>query len=363
MAKRKRLSPAGAFGDPPPGPAPGPASTPAPETKSAFRRGPPIAEVAGGAASAAALEEMTETWQAAREGGRLVVELPLEQIELEHLTRDRLSEDPEDAETLRESLRHRGQQTPVEVVALPGGASYGLLSGWRRCRALRALHEETGDPRFATVLALLRQPRDAPDAYLAMIEENEIRANLSHYERARIVVQATDQGIFPSDKKALSTLFASVPRARRSKIGSFIGIVRALDGELRFPEALNERVGLELAQALRIRPELAGQLRTAMAAADPANPTDEREAIEAALQAREAPEKESLTPVSETDAPPQPDDPVRPDAPAQPEAPLVQHPGLTLRRDGRGRLVLEGAQVDEALAADLAAWLAARAGS
>ena len=99
--------------------------------------------------------------------------------------RDRIAVAPDDLAALTESLRARGQQTPIEVVDL-GGGQYGLISGWRRISALRALLDETGEAQFATVLALLRQPADASAAYVAMVEENEIRIGLSYYERARL---------------------------------------------------------------------------------------------------------------------------------------------------------------------------------
>ena len=347
MAKRKRLSPLGpeALGSPEDAPL---------ETKSMFtsapRRAAPIADVAAGAAATAALEELSERWSNARQDGRLVVELPLEEIELTYLERDRMAEDEDEAAALRDSLRQRGQQTPIEVVALPGRAAYGLLSGWRRCRALAALRDETGEARFGTVLALLRRPEDAPAAYRAMIEENEIRANLSHYERARIVVRATDRGVFADDEVALSALFASVPRARRSKIRSFVGIVRALDGTLRFPEALSERVGLDLAQALRDRPDLARKIGAALKAAPPQDAAAERTlpigVLEAKAPVQDPSPKQSQTPATE---------------PKQSPEVLGQWSGLTLRRRG-ARLELDGTAADAAFEADLAAWLAQRLG-
>ncbi|MCP4240184.1 MAG: ParB N-terminal domain-containing protein [bacterium] len=347
MAKRKRLTPLGpeALGSP--------EDTPL-ETKSMFtsapRRAAPIADVAAGAAATAALEELSERWSSARQDGRLVVELPLEEIELTYLERDRMAEDEDETAALRDSLRERGQQTPIEVVALPGRAAYGLLSGWRRCRALAALREETGEARFGTVLALLRRPEDAPAAYRAMIEENEIRANLSHYERARIVVRATDRGVFADDEAALSALFASVPRARRSKVRSFVGIVRALDGALRFPEALSERVGLDLAQALRDRPELVRQISSALKADPPQNATAERAVLNGFLETENPVEDPAPKQSQTTPSEPKP----------SPEI-LGEWSGLTLRRRG-ARLELDGAAADAAFEADLAAWLAQRLG-
>ncbi|MFD1810536.1 hypothetical protein ACFSHQ_27630 [Gemmobacter lanyuensis] len=102
-----------------------------------------------------------------------------------------------------------------------------------------------------------------------MVEENEIRVGLSFYERARIALKAVEAGVFPDDRSALRSLFASASRAKRSKIGSFLTLVRALDGALRFPEAIGERLGLQLAQALEADPGLASRLQLALQAEIP----------------------------------------------------------------------------------------------
>lgn len=258
MAKRKRLTP----------PNPSYLDTPPLETKSMFTapRNAPIADVARDASSTAALNEMVDTLAQARNEGRMVVELPLEQIDMEHLVRDRLVVEETEMRTLMASLRNRGQQTPIEVVQLADGR-YGLISGWRRCRALAQIAEEdrTDAP---TVLALLRKPDEASDAYLAMVEENEIRVDLSYFERARIVSKAVEEGVFAMERTALQELFRSASRAKRSKIGSFLPVVRALDGHLRYPHALSERLGLSLAQVLTDDAGFADTLQAALAQAD-----------------------------------------------------------------------------------------------
>ena len=173
---------------------------------------------------------------------------------------------------LCDSLRSRGQQVAIEVADLGAGRDggrWGLISGWRRLVALRRLHAaEAGTDR---VLAVVRPRADEAEAYRAMVEENEIRVGLSFYERARIVARAADRGVFRSDRAALAALFAAAPRARRSKIGSFVRIVRALDAELRYPSALTERLGLRLAAALEAEAGLAGRLADALRAAPPAD--------------------------------------------------------------------------------------------
>ena len=285
---RRRLGPA-QFASAPTGTAETPAA--APEVKSAFPGAPgmaPIARIAGQSASEAALASLAEDVARARAEGRLVQALPLEAIDEHHLVRDRLDpsaraegaggqDDRPDEEmaALETSLAQRGQQVPIEVVdldpgqgAVHGPGRYGLISGWRRLTALRRLARAEPD-RFGTVLAVLRRPETAAEAYRAMVEENEIRVGLSYYERARIVARSVGQGVFDSESAALSTLFATASRAKRSKIGSFVKIHDALEDRLRFPAAIPERLGLQLARAVEdagLRRRLRDRLRKSPAA-------------------------------------------------------------------------------------------------
>ena len=248
----------------------------------------PIAQVAGEASATAALEALTDDMARARAEGRMVIGIPLRDVRADHLDRDRLPRaDDEDMQALRESLRAHGQRTPIEVTPLTDG-SYGLISGWRRLTALAQLHEQTGDARFASVRALVRTPETAGDAYVAMVEENEIRLGLSHYERARIVALSADRGVFESERAALRALFGNVSRAKRSKIGSFLAVYRALDAQLRFPHALGERLGLRLAKEISDDRAAARALRKALEQAAAETPEAEQRAIEQALTAPKA---------------------------------------------------------------------------
>lgn len=250
----------------------------------------PIAQVAAEAAGAAAVAELAETLRKARDEGRMVVGLPLDAIAADHLLRDRLPVEDADAAALRESLRLHGQRTPIEVTPVAGALPYGLISGWRRLEALKALHAETGDPRFATVQALVRRPETAADAYVAMVEENEIRVGLSQYERARVAARAAERGVFADEEAAVRTLFAAASRPKRSRIRAFLEIYRALDDSLRFPAQLPERLGLLLVE--RIRAGGAPAVAAALAAGDPQTPEAElailARAVKAPAVAREA---------------------------------------------------------------------------
>ena len=351
MAKRKRLTPAqpGYLTSDPlalhgPGDSPAPDPQPggfAPGGFATARGASPIARVAGDAATVAALDEVSAALQSARSEGRLIQKLSLASVVSDHLMRDRLGEEvSEDMAALLASLRARGQQTPIEVMAI-GEGRYGLISGWRRLQALTRLYAETGESRFGAVLAILRQPADASDAYVAMVEENEIRVGLSHYERARVVARAVEAGVYADTRQALQALFASGSRARRSKIGSFLTVVEALDGALRFPAMLGERLGLALSQALAADPALAGRLRSTLAATAPTAAEAEQAVLTAAMRRKPAPK-----------AVPEPQDPAQTDL----------GNGVSLQvtgRAGQQRLILSGPGVDDALRARLAAWLGA----
>jgi len=303
MAKRKRLT---LPGETPPAP-------PAPEAPALYPLGTarsmaPIAHVAGEASALAALTDLAGEMALAREAGRMILSLPLDQIEADYLVRDRMLSDEAELEVLMQSLRARGQQVPIEVAALPGGR-YGLISGWRRLSALRQLHAEAPEQsRFSTVLALLRQPEAASEAYLAMVEENEIRVGLSYYERARIVARATEQGVFPDTATALAQLFAAASRAKRSKIGSFLRIVASLDDRLRFAAHIPERLGLSLSRALEADPTLAPRLRDRLRKTPADTAEAELAALEKSLTAPKAPlqippERAVAEPVSPQPAP------------------------------------------------------------
>lgn len=328
MAKRKRLAPAQ------------PRELDAPlETKAmgalSPHPAPPIASVAGDASTVAALEELSETLRRARAEGRMITAIPLAQIDQTYLVRDRVVVDGEEMEALKNSLQARGQQTPIEVVALEEGA-YGLISGWRRLQALRALGAET-------VNAIITAPRDAPDAYVAMIEENEIRVALSYFERARIVVKAVEGDVFDSDKKALQTLFSSASRAKRSKIKSFIPVASQLGHALQFPTQMGERMGLQLSKVLLSDARAAGQIATALREASCDRFDAEQKVLNQCLKRLAGSESSGKGAAPKVKR-------VRSVAPV---------PGILVSTEGRS-ITMRGPRVDSALLADLQVWLKGR---
>lgn len=335
MAKRKRLTPAAITGDA--------AENPDLETKTNYPPNypmgiapaavtrAPIAQVARDSATHAALEELVAEVDTARATGRMVQDIALGDIKPDHLLRDRMMADAEEMEALKASLLARGQQMPIEVIALDGGG-YGLISGWRRLTAFEALHAETGEARFGQIQALIKPLDSVADSYVAMVEENEIRADLSFYERARLASEAAKLGVYPDSKKAVRALFASGSRARRSKINSFVRLHEGLGDHLRFPTQIGERLGLALVKALEADTGFAERAGAALRKAAPQDAEAERRVLERQM---------------------------RPESPVAPPVEADIAPGVTLTRQG-ARITLSGAAVTDALEQELTVWLQSR---
>ena len=296
MAKRKRLTPAqpGFLGAPSLAPSL-PVSSPPPASQAIA---PPIAQVAGDSAIRAALDEVSGVLQDARTQGRMIEALPLAAIDPGYLVRDRLVQDQEEMNALTDSLIARGQQTPIEVIALPVSGDpdaprYGLISGWRRLTALSRLYQraetQADQDRFATIKALVITPGSARGAYVAMVEENEIRVNLSLYERARIALRAMHEEVYPTTRAALQGLFGATTRSKRSKIGTFVALVEALDDTLTYPTAIPEKLGLGLAREIARDPEFSGSLKVRLRSAPPETAEAELDILAAAVSAASRP--------------------------------------------------------------------------
>ena len=291
----------------------------------------PIAQVAGDAAARAALDELADDMRAARSGGRLVQPLPLSQVRADHLIRDRIINDVEEMAVLKASLMARGQQTPIEVVELEEG--YGLISGYRRLAALESLLDETGEARFGVIQALIKPIHTVSDSYVAMVEENEIRANLSFYERARLAAEAARIGIYPTPARAVSALFAHAPPAKRSKINSFLRVHEKLGGVLQFPAAIPEKLGLALSKALGAEEGFHARVKTALRRGTIDTASQERAVLERCVRPERA-------------------------AKARAEREEVLPDVIVVRR--AGQMTLSGAGVTQALMSDLVNWLSQR---
>lgn len=222
----------------------------------------------------------------ARASGLLMVDLALDEIDEDAMIRDRMTMGEAEMLELRQSIAAHGLRLPIEVFELdqPGraGQRFGLLSGYRRLLATRGLRDLTQADKYATIRAIIRPQSDTGSAFVSMIEENEVRENLSHFERGRIAVIAANHGAFSNTEDAVDRLFATGSKAKRSKIRSFALIFEELGDMLQFPEHLTERRGLQLATALRQGAE--AQVRQALSHAAPADADDEWAVIEPVIR-------------------------------------------------------------------------------
>ncbi len=270
--------------------------------------------------------------------GLVLLEVPVEEIDADALVRDRLVLDADEMEELKTSIAANGLRLPVEIFRPSGSGShrYGLLSGYRRLKAVRDLKALTGDAKFDKIKAVIRDPEAMGGTFAAMVEENEIRASLSQYERGRIAVIAAQQGAFASAEEAVAALFPAASKAKRSKIRSFALIFEELGDMLTFPDLIKEKDGLRLAAALRDGAEV--RLREALAEGVADTPTDEAALIDYALARVDPPQG----------------DPARGGRPRKsPEGRSVAlSSGITLQlaEDGQGWLIrLKGRRVSRAL--------------
>ena len=223
---------------------------------------------------------------------------------------------------LRASLAERGQQTPVEVLRV--GGKYGLISGYRRVLALRELDA-------THVLALVRAPESAAAAYQAMVEENEVRADLSFFERAHIAMTSADAGVYPTPRAAVAALFAHSPSAKPVENSPVRDDLRRIGPGAQFSGGDPRKAGAGAGRRHRGRQGSGPRIADALRKTPPADAAAERRVLERALRVP----KEK--------------------APAAAEL----APGVRLQAK-EGRAVLSGAGVDQAFLAALQDWVAKR---
>lgn len=255
----------------------------------------PIAQIAADAAQVSRVDDAqtrldrldAERMRKAMDDGLLIVEIPTDQVRSDQMVRDRSYLDADEMTELQISIRESGLRLPIEVYK--DGDGYALLSGYRRLTAVNNL-AELNPGEYTKIKALIRPATDTAGSFAAMIEENEIRANLSHYERGRIAAISAQQGAFGSTEEAVNKLFGAASKSKRSKVRSFAEIFDMLGDMLEFPESLSERRGLRLASALRQGGQR--QLREALSGGQGGSADAEWTALEPMIQEiEEGPQK------------------------------------------------------------------------
>lgn len=276
---------------------------------------PPIAQIAGEAAAGSSALGPEERLRAVRDStdaeryrkalaeGLIVEEIRVVDIHSEALARDRVNVDAEEMEELKASIRAHGLRLPIEVYPNPQGDApdarrFGLISGWRRLMAVRDLMVEARGEAHTKIKAIVRAQGASAESYVAMVEENEIRSDLSQYERGRIAVMAAGQGAFASVEEAVNALFHAGSKAKRSKIRAFAELHEELGDLLSHAHELSERQGLRIVSA--IRAGLTTELRRALEAGQmsglASDAGSEWAMLEPAILGAEAIEKPSKAP-------------------------------------------------------------------
>lgn len=296
----------------------------------------------------AELEASESQLKKAQSDGRLMVDLPVGEIDAKVMVRDRANLNLDEMGELKQSISKNGLRLPIEVFELQNAndtlsVRYGLISGYRRLLAMRellGLADKDEREKYETIRAVIRPRSEADAAFVSMVEENEVRSELSQFERGRIAVMASQQGAFLSVDEAVSKLFATGSRAKRSKVRSFALIFAELGDMLEFPHALTEKRGLRLATALKQGAE--ASIRNALAATAISSDEEEWNVIESVIDTLETPKRDpkrggrpkSTAPVSGW----------------QNADKLITSNGITIRKksDSKGYVLrFEGRQIDK----------------
>ncbi|WP_037309664.1 ParB/RepB/Spo0J family partition protein [Ruegeria halocynthiae] len=226
-------------------------------------------------------------YRTARDEGRVLVAVGINEILTSDLPRDRLDlsavASSDEMDELKASIQERGQKEPIELYKDPDGC-FQLKKGWRRLTALRQLFEETGDERFFSVTARVAEVQsDRIDLYIDMVEENVVREDLTFAEMAQVAILASrDADLGAGDPEALvGRLYSSLHKMKRSYIRSFVYLLNELEDDLRFPKAVSRNLGVEVARKLRASSGSAAKLRDVLARASTSS--EQNEALDAFL--------------------------------------------------------------------------------
>lgn len=175
--------------------------------------------------------------------------IPLDAIDATALPRDRATLDPEALTALFHSILRDGLRQPIEVYQTETG--YALISGLRRLTAFQRLPALKQTPDSALIPAFIRQPADIPQALAQMVAENEIRAEITPWEKAALLSECTFQGHFPTPEAAIAQLYPDLSPSARSRLRDVLLVHDELGPWLTEPRTYSLRQFLRIAMALK----------------------------------------------------------------------------------------------------------------
>jgi ParB family chromosome partitioning protein len=183
-----------------------------------------------------------------------LLHIPLDQIDDAALLRDRGPLDDTALTELVNSIALIGLSQPIEVWALSTPEpplAYGLISGLRRLTACRRLRDPRGNGDFATIPALLRTPDSIPDAMARMVAENEVRTDVTPWEKGTLILDCVARDLFPTADAAVDALWRGHSRQKRARLRAFADVVGELDGAFTAPGELSTQRMERLSAAIR----------------------------------------------------------------------------------------------------------------
>lgn len=178
-----------------------------------------------------------------------LIQIPLSQIDAQALTRDRSVIITQELEVLTASISTSGLRQPIEVFQ-QGDGRYALISGYRRLMAFQQLLLDTGETRWAEIAAFVRPPVSGLAALAAVVEENEIRSQLSSWEKGRIIHVAVEQNLAATIEESQNALFPTAGRMTRFRLRSIAKAVEVLGDMMQAAEDWSERQCLRVAAAV-----------------------------------------------------------------------------------------------------------------
>ncbi|WP_281827058.1 ParB/RepB/Spo0J family partition protein [Jannaschia rubra] len=184
--------------------------------------------------------------------GLMVDRVPVEEVNVHRLVRDRSTRGDPDLDDLKTSLLAIGLSNPIRVAPRPGGG-HDLIEGFRRLAAYKALLEETGDPRWARIPAALLTDGEGEGAlYRRMVDENLVRKDISFAEMAALAIAYADDHVdgCADVDEAVNRLYASTSAQKRSYVRRFALLLRRMGKAIEHPEALPRALGLKLADLI-----------------------------------------------------------------------------------------------------------------
>jgi len=185
--------------------------------------------------------------------GLIVDRIPLDQIKMSKITRDRAVAEDNELSELVESIRSVGLSNPILVERGEDGV-LELVQGYRRIAAFKVLLADTGNRGdYGSIPArVVNAGDDLETLHRRMVDENLVRKDISFAEMAQLAINyAADPGIDMSDPdKAVAVLFKSTGYSKRSYIRAFIKLLEGLGPSLKFSHDIPRALGLKVVRVL-----------------------------------------------------------------------------------------------------------------